>query len=232
MKVVILAAGEGRRMLPLTLKVPKPLLRIGNKTVLDYIFDSLPEEIDSVIVVVGYLKKKIQQHLGSRYQGRPIRYVTQSVLDGSATALLTTKDFFLPNERFLIVYGDELPTKQEVTDCLKHEFTWLCAPAEHPRQSGIATIAPDNRIMEVIEKPANPVSNLSAAGIMVVNSDIFTYQPIQHSNGEFYLTSLMNQFLQFHLVQAVRGNMRPGFVSPDELQKITLGQFGSTLTSA
>ncbi|OGH64479.1 MAG: hypothetical protein A2821_03085 [Candidatus Magasanikbacteria bacterium RIFCSPHIGHO2_01_FULL_41_23] len=221
MKVVILAAGEGRRMLPLTLKIPKPLLRIGNKTILDYIFDALPEEIDSVIVVVGYLKKKIQQHLGNRYQGRSIRYVTQSILDGSATALLTTKDFFLPSERFLIIYGDELPTKQEVSDCLSHEFTWLCSPAEHPRQSGIATIASDGRIIEVIEKPENPISNLSAAGIMVVDSTIFNYRPVQHSNGEFYLTSLMNQFLQSHSVQVVYGNMRPAFVSPDELQKIS-----------
>lgn len=225
MKVVILAAGEGKRMLPLTLKIPKPLLRIGDRTILDYIFEALPTEIDQAILVVGYLKKKIQQHAGNRFQGRSIRYVTQDILNGSATALLCCRDLFLPHERFLIIYGDEMPTKKEIIDCLRHEYSWLCCPADNPRQSGIATIGPDGNIKEVIEKPEKPVSDLSAAGIMVINSDIFNYVPTQHSNGEFYLTSLMNQFTARHQVQAVFGHKRPAFVSPDELEKISLGQY-------
>ena len=227
MKVVILAAGVGKRMLPLTQKIPKPLLRIGNKTILDYIFDALPSEVDQVIMVVGYLKKKIQEQLGAKYQGRPIRYVTQEVLDGSATALLTCQDFFLPHERFLIVYGDELPTTEEIGDCLAHEFSWLCTPAENPRQSGVVTTSQDGRVTGVVEKSEHPPSNISAAGIMVVNSDIFAYKPVQHANGEYYLTSLMSQFLADHHVQAVYGRMRPAFVSPDDMNKITLDQYGA-----
>ena len=75
-------------MLPLTLSVPKPLLRIGGKVVLDYIFDALPEEVDQVIIVVGYLKKKIQQHFGVKYQGKSIRYVVQNTLNGSDMAVM------------------------------------------------------------------------------------------------------------------------------------------------
>lgn len=214
-------------MLPLTRKIPKPLLRIGNKTILDYIFDALPAEVDQVIMVVGYLKKKILEQLGVKYQGRPIRYVTQEVLDGSATALLTCKEFFLPKERFLIVYGDELPTTAEIADCLAHEFSWLCTPAENPRQSGVVTTSPEGRVTGVVEKSENPPSTMSAAGIMVVNSDIFTYRPVQHENGEYYLTALMNEFLAEHSVQAVYGRMRPAFVSPDDMNKITLDQYGT-----
>jgi len=226
MKAVILAAGAGRRMLPLTLKVPKSLLVIGGKTVLDYIFDALPPEVDSVVIVVGYLKKKIQQHLGVKYQGRPIRYVVQNILNGSATALLSCQDLFLPNERFLLIYGDELPTKEEIAGCLKYDYSWLCCPAENPRQSGIATIAPDERLLEVTEKPEYPASNMSAAGIMVISSDIFKYPSTQHPNGEYYLSSLMGKFIKEHFVRAVYGRMRPGFVSPDEIDKITFDQFG------
>jgi len=220
MKAVILAAGKGRRMLPLTLTIPKPLLRIGNKTILDHIFDAFPEEIDQVIIVVGYLKKKIQQHLGIKYQGRTIRYVVQDILDGSATALLCCQDFFLPKEKFLLVYGDELPTHEEFVDCLQHQYSWLCSPSHDPRQSGIAMLSNDQQILEVIEKPENPVSNLSAAGIMVVDSYIFNYKLIQHRNGEYYLTSLMNQFVADHKVHAVLGSARPSFISPDEVEKL------------
>lgn len=226
MKAVILAAGVGKRMLPLTLKVPKSLLRIDGRTVLDYIFEALPQEVDSVVIVVGYLKKKIQQHLGVKYQGRYVRYVVQNILDGSAKALLCCSDLFLPHERFLLIYGDELPTQKEVVDCMKEKFSWLCCSAENPHQSGIATIASDRKMLEVIEKPEFPISNMSAAGIMVINSDIFNYVPIQHLNGEYYLSSLMRQFIKEHDVYAVYGRMRPAFISPDELDKITFDQFG------
>ena len=223
MKAVILAAGGGRRMLPLTLSVPKPLLRIGDKTVLDYIFDALPEEVDQVIIVVGYFKEQIQRHFGEQYKGKAIRYVVQDVLNGSGTALLCCKDLFSPGERFLVAYGDDMPSRKEIADCLNHEYSWLCAPTDNPKQGGEATFSDDGHILKVIEKPKNPSSNMSVAGTMVVNSDIFTYEPEPHPvNGEFYLTSLMNRFVANHKVRAVYGNQRPGFLSPDEIKKYKL----------
>lgn len=222
MKAVILAAGEGRRMLPLTRSVPKPLLRIKNKTILEYIFDAFPKEINEVIIVVGYLKKKIQEHLGHRYQGRVIRYVTQYELTGSATALLCCKELFLPRERFLLVYGDDLTTAEEIALCLAHQYSWVCCAVENPRLSGIATLAADGTITEVIEKPEHPLSNLAAAGVMVIDSSVFSYTPIRHANGEYYMTSLMNQFVRECKVQAIMGHTRPPFISPDEIEKLNL----------
>ena len=55
MKAVILAAGEGRRMRPFTLSIPKPLLQLQGKKVIDYVFDALPDEVDEAIVTVRYL---------------------------------------------------------------------------------------------------------------------------------------------------------------------------------
>ncbi|MEK9166111.1 MAG: sugar phosphate nucleotidyltransferase, partial [Patescibacteria group bacterium] len=59
MKAIILAAGEGRRMRPLTLTTPKPLLEIQGKAIIDYVFDALPEEVEEAVVVVKYLGEKI-----------------------------------------------------------------------------------------------------------------------------------------------------------------------------
>src|SRR3990167_2605925 len=65
MKAVILAAGEGKRMLPLTLTTPKPLLPVNGKPIIDYIFDSLPFEIDEVIIAVLYLGDKLKKYLSN-----------------------------------------------------------------------------------------------------------------------------------------------------------------------
>ncbi len=224
MKAVILAAGEGKRMLPLTRTIPKPLLRVGNRTIIDYIFEALPEPVDEAVVVVGYLKKKIQEHIGYQFQGRRIRYVNQDVLNGTATALHCAKDLFAPSERFMTIYGDELPIKEEMDRCVVEEFSWLCYPTDTPQQSGIAELDQSGRILSVIEKPINPLSNIAAAGVMVMNSDIFFYPLAQHDNGEYYLTALMNDFVKDHAVMAVVGEKRPGFTSPDEIEKIEMWQ--------
>lgn len=220
MKAVILAAGVGERMLPLTQDIPKPLIRIGNQPILDYIFDALPEEIDTVIMVVGYLENRIRMHLGSRYQGKNIRYVRQKELTGTATALLTTRALFKKNERFILIYGDELPFEAEIKNCLAQEYSWLCCPSSNPKQSGIAEINESGKILRVIEKPENPPSEMSAAGIMVIDSSIFDYPLVRHENGEYYLTALMNGFLRDHDVYPVYGRQRPPFLSPDEIDKI------------
>lgn len=231
MKAVILAAGVGKRMLPLTSAIPKSLLRVGNQTILDGIFDSLPKEIDEVIMVVGYLKKKIQEHVGVRYQGRTIRYVVQETLNGTAVALFCCRDLFAPGERFLVIYGDELPMAEEIIACLARPYTWLCYHTDHPEQSGIATVDSMQRIISVEEKPLHPASNLAATGVMVIDTSIFAYPLERHANGEFYLSSLMNHFLPEHEVYAVYGEQRPGFNSPDEMEKIILWKKAKEVTN-
>ena len=73
----------------------------------------------------------------------------------------------------------------------------------------------------VVEKPENP-SDMGVAGIMVVNSLIFNYIPVRHSNGEYYLTSLMNDFLKIKMFTLYMENKRPPFLSPDEIEKLIL----------
>src|SRR4051812_12350183 len=115
MKAIILAAGKGKRMGTLTHSTPKPLIKIGQKTILEHLLDSLPRRVDEIIIVIGYRGDQIQKFIGTAYEGRPIRYVIQKKLDGTARALLLTRHLFKdPRERFFIIYGDELPTRREI----------------------------------------------------------------------------------------------------------------------
>jgi len=214
---VILAAGKGKRMLPHTVDMPKSLLPYRGKPIIDHIFDSMPPEITEVTVVVGYLKEKMMQYLGVSYKGRIVRYAIQEEVRGSADALFCARPFLRQGERFAVLYGDEIPAPGEFRRCLSFPHSWLCFEVADPKNSGIARIAEDGRILEVVEKPAAPRSRIAAAGLMVVNTDIFRHQPEAHPSGERYLSSVMNKFIRDYPVWAVIGGKRPSFTAPEDL---------------
>jgi bifunctional UDP-N-acetylglucosamine pyrophosphorylase/glucosamine-1-phosphate N-acetyltransferase len=217
MKAVILAAGRGKRMGQLTDDTPKPLLKIGTKTLLDNLLSVLLSEISDVIIVIGYQGDKIRQHCGNSRNGKRIHYVEQKELDGTANAFLLTKPFFKEGERFVLLYGDEMLSKEQMAECLSHEFSWLCRRMNDPSQSGVATLDGSGCISAVIEKPKNPTSNIVAAGVMVVNSDLFKYQPVQHTNGEYYITSMLDAFIKEHAVYAVMGTDNLAFSYAEDI---------------
>lgn len=204
----------------LTKKIPKPLLKVGKKTLLDNILDILPMSVSEIIMIVGYRGGQIRKRYGTLYNGKKIRYVVQKNLNGTAGALLLIKPYFAKyNERFLIIYGDEMLTRGQMKKCLTYKFSWLCREMRDPSQSGIPTVSKDNRITGVIEKPKNPSSNFVVAGVMVVNTDIFQYKPMLHKNGEYYLTSMMNEFVKRHSVHIVKGTKDIAFSSPEDIDK-------------
>lgn len=217
MKAIILAAGEGKRMRPLTLDTPKLLLKIAGKTFIDHIFENFPEEITEVVLVVKYLADKIKAHCGENFHGMRIHYVEGSD-KGNAYSFLNARPLFQGDERMMIIYGDELPTKKEFAECLAEEYSWLCYQVPMPQKSGIATIDENGRILEVIEKPENPKSDWAATGLMVANASVFDYPPVQHKNGEYYLSSMMDRFCRDNAVKVVRGAPgRPQLTTPDDL---------------
>src|SRR3989338_1197005 len=124
MKTVILAAGEGIRMRPLTLDTPKPLLKFAGKAFIDHIFENLPQEVTEVIFVVKYRADKIKEHCGNNFHGRTIRYV-EGADKGNAYSFLNASEFFCGGKRVMIIYGDEWPSKKEFAECLKHALAWL-----------------------------------------------------------------------------------------------------------
>lgn len=87
MHAIILAAGKGTRLRPLTDSTPKPLIRVGGQALIEYALQALPKTIDRITVVIGYLGEQIQEYLGESYKNIPVRYVVQSRLDGTGGAL-------------------------------------------------------------------------------------------------------------------------------------------------
>lgn len=123
MKAVILAAGVGSRLHPITVDTPKPMIEVAGRPIIDRIFETLPEEIAEVIIVVGYLREKIMVHLGDEFGGRKIIYAHQGDRKGTFGALLAAKNF-LDHERFLVLNGDDLHSGDELKKFLREERTF------------------------------------------------------------------------------------------------------------
>src|SRR3989338_9526422 len=105
MQAVILAAGRGTRMDELTTAVPKPMLEVAGKPLLEYKLEALTDQVDEVVLIVGYLGNVIRQHFGSLYGKKRISYVEQDRMDGTAGALWHVEAPF--RDRFFICIGVE-----------------------------------------------------------------------------------------------------------------------------
>src|SRR6056297_875981 len=104
---VVLAAGEGTRLRPLTRNRPKPMLPAANRPILEHVFDALVEAgIEKLVVVVGYKRDRVQDHFGPTYRGVPISYVSQTKQLGSGHALLQARS--VVDGPVLVMNGDRL----------------------------------------------------------------------------------------------------------------------------
>ncbi len=218
MQAVILAAGEGQRMRPLTLENPKPLLKVAGKSFLDHIFEALPDEVDEVVIVTKYLGHKIREYCGNFFYERRIIYAEGSD-KGTAYSFLAARPF-ITSDRFLFIYGDELPSRRDIEACLSHPYSVLCWEVDDPWNHGIVLLREDGSIREITEKPKNSSSNLLSNGIMVLDKKIFDYEPTLGLKGEYYFTVMLNKFARSTRVMPVKSHFPIGGISaPADLER-------------
>lgn len=218
MKAVILAAGEGLRMRPLTESRPKPMIEILGKPILHHIFDSLPEEINEVIMVVGYLEDQIRNYFSESFNGKKIIYVHQPKKLGTAHGLWLARPF-LNDERFLMLYADDLQSKEDIKKCLAHPLSIMVKEVEDPRKFGVITADDNGKVLDLVEKPVVPPSNLASTGVKVLDSKIFNYPAKQHPNGEYYITDSLSQMVRDYEMFAVRADFWLPIGYPDDIKK-------------
>ncbi len=179
MKVVILAAGKGSRMLGLTKEVPKPLLKIKGKTLLEYKFDILPKDCNEIILVIGYLGEKIKKYFGNEYKGKKITYIQSDPL-GTGYSLWQARDHL--NEKFIVMTGDDLYSSSDLQECLKHDLSGLVYKLDKA-QSGGKVVTKGDFITDIVEG-SNDVGSTIATGLYVLNPKIFNLKLVPIKNGE------------------------------------------------
>jgi NDP-sugar pyrophosphorylase family protein len=110
MDAVIFAAGRGTRLRPLTNALPKPLVPVAGEGTLPRLLRDLPDHVDRVLMVVGYLEHLIRDAIGDVAEGRDVVYLTQSPLDGTGGALRQAREL-IRGSRFLAVAADDIRDK-------------------------------------------------------------------------------------------------------------------------
>lgn len=188
MKAIILAAGKGTRLRPLTEQTPKPLIPIAGVPIIDRIFQSLPNKIDEVILVVEHLKEKIKSYVGENFYDRKVLYADQIQMKGTFGALLSAKPFVTADEKFLVLNGDDIHSKIE----LEKYF-------EHPRSFGVQKMKMEKYHSIHIDSQGYiegfyPQTELEksegafiATGAYFVDANIFNHEGIALQDGEYGL---------------------------------------------
>lgn len=191
MQCVILAAGKGTRLRPLTETRPKSLVLVSGKPILRHILERLPDQIVDVFIVVGYRGDQIVAEIGDEAFGRHIHYVWQEEQLGTAHALGLCKGHL--NGKFLLLNADDIYDKRSLEDLVSLPLGLLAEKHEHPERFGVLTLNEDGTLCDIIEKPKEPPTNLVATGAMVLDPDIFKYKAEPHANGEYFIPVLLTQ---------------------------------------
>ena len=221
MKAVILAAGKGTRMLPLTLEKPKPMLEVLGKPILHHMFDVLPDAISDVILVVGYKGDQIREYVGDEFLGKKVKYFEQTEQKGPLHAVRLVEPLLAlrPDESFLLLFADDLYRKEDVETLLHHPRSVLVHEVEHPERFGIVLVDEEGRIKEIEEKPEHPKSNLAVTGAYVFDSRVFEYAPELHRTGEFFLPPVIQKMAEDHGVYAKKAGLWIPIGYPEDLEK-------------
>ncbi|MDP2650560.1 MAG: nucleotidyltransferase family protein [bacterium] len=220
MKAIILAAGEGRRMRPLTESIPKPLLQIQDKPLIEHIVERLPKEINELIIVVGYLGEMIKHYCGDNFVGRPVTYVEQSAPLGTYHAVSLAKDFVKEGERFFVLNGEDIIDKESFKECLNYPRAVIVSEATDPRPFGVIELDENGFLVNLVEKPEFPKTNLVNTGAALLDSNIFKYPGEQHPNGEFYLPTVIGKMLKDYPVKAVHAENWLIVTTPADLVRV------------
>ena len=181
MKAVLLAAGEGVRLLPITATRPKHLIKVGGKPILQFCLEAVKKTgIDEAIIVTHYMGDAIRSYFGDGEKlGVKLSYVEQTAVLGTGNAASVAEPYV--DGDFVLIYGDLLFGIDAVKTVLSQFKSGKTAavmgvvPVDKPESYGIIEQDAEGRVKRIVEKPAagKAPSNLANAGIYVFSNDVF-----------------------------------------------------------
>ncbi len=195
MKAVILAAGEGTRMRPLTVSCPKVMLPVANRPILEHIIISARDAgIDEFVCVVGYMDDVVRDYFGDGSRlGVRIDYVGQKEQLGTAHAIEMASRSV--GARFLVLNGDAIVTPPDLRSLIERKEDIVLATKELENPAGYGVVKVDGgRVARLIEKPDHAAGNLVNAGIYLFSGAIFDAikETGESVRGEYEITDSIN----------------------------------------
>lgn len=180
MKAVLLVGGMGTRLRPLTYRIPKPLVPVMGKPLIMHVIDSLPKEVDEVIIPMSYKKRAMEEYLLKNRPSRRITLVDEPEPMGTGGAVKNVEDHI--DGQFLVVNGDSI-SSLDIAKFIefhrsKRAFATISLwPVEDPTPYGVVDLDADKRIRQFQEKPKREeaFSNLINAGVYALEREILDH---------------------------------------------------------
>ncbi|UCF45062.1 MAG: NTP transferase domain-containing protein [Candidatus Bathyarchaeota archaeon] len=206
MKAVLLAAGEGVRLQPITATRPKHLIKVAGKPILEHCLDALKScGLTEIAIVTHYMGEAIRQYFGDGEKlSLKIAYVKQAAILGTGNALSVVEPYV--DDDFILVYGDLLFVPDIIKNMIhlfeteKPAAVMAVVPVEKPESYGIVELKNERIVKRIIEKPAfgEAPSNLANAGLYMFSKEIFNKlkQTKASVRGEWELTDALSLLIK------------------------------------
>lgn len=202
-KAIVLAAGRGTRMGALTEELPKPMLPIEGRPMLEHIVLRLREAgVDRILIVVGYRRELIEAHFATGFP--EVSFVTQEVVEGTASAVRLGRDF-ISADPFLLTFGDILCGARNYTgigDSLTRNSASGVLGVKYvddPWQGAAVYADAEGVVSEMIEKPPRGASatHWNSAGLYAFTPEIFSEIDLapRSERGEYEITTAIRQLI-------------------------------------
>jgi len=195
MKVIMPMAGKGTRLLPLTKRVPKPLVNVAGRPVMDYVMDALRRagKLDELIIITGHLKEKVEAYVREHYD-IPARFIEQKVLDGTAGAVNLARPYV--DGPVIVIFVDTLfDADLSIVKTSKADGIIWTKEVEDYQRFGVVVTDKQGYMTKIVEKPSTPISRRANIGLQYVKDWRTLFEGIEHviksppgKGGEFYLT--------------------------------------------
>lgn len=201
MQVVIPLAGKGSRLRPHTHLVPKPMLKVAGRPVMDWVMDRLDGlDVEELIFITGHLKEQVEAYARSRY-AIPSRFIEQRVQDGTAGAVNLARPHV--HGPVMIIFVDTVfeadLSLAERTDA--DGIIWAKEVEDYQRFGVVVTDA-DGYMTRIVEKPSEPISKLANIGLYWIRDTPALWEGIDHVlaapavKGEYYLTDAFQHMIE------------------------------------
>jgi glucose-1-phosphate thymidylyltransferase len=193
-KVIVPLAGKGTRLLPLTKRVPKPLVRVAGRPVMDYVMDTVKGlDVEELIVITGHLKDVVERYIVDHYDVKA-RFVEQKTLDGTAGAINLARPYV--KGPVLVIFVDTLfEADLSLTKTSDADGIIWAKEVEDYQRFGVIVTDAKGYMQRIVEKPSTPVSRLANIGLQYIKDWKTLFDGIAHvleqppgTGGEYYLT--------------------------------------------
>ncbi len=201
MQVIIPLAGKGTRVRPHTHLVPKPMLKVAGRPVMDWVMDRVVElDVSELIFITGHLKEQVEAYASGRY-GYPCRFIEQRVQDGTAGAVNLARPFI--TEPILIIFVDTV-FEADLTVINRADADGIIWAKEVEDYQRFGVVVTDDRgfMTRIVEKPSDPISKLANIGLYYIRDVESLWRGIDHTlaapanKGEFFLTDAFQWMIE------------------------------------